>query len=77
MRGWGRSADHKRLAAEDERLINAVSTDCAFLDEQDQTAKPILVLRERRGRWTEALLAPCKGGADPWVVRGFVRCIAV
>ena len=55
MRGRGRNADHKRLAAARDHVIDTVSVD------HDQTAKPVLVLREHRCSWTEALLVQNKG----------------
>jgi hypothetical protein len=58
VRGGGKNTDHKRLAADREHLIDAISIDYAFFGEQ---------FREHRGRWTEALAVPCKGGADAWV----------
>ncbi len=58
VRGRGRNTDHKRLAGESERSIDTVSSDYAFFGEQDLTAKPVLVFREPRVRWTEALPVP-------------------
>ena len=61
--------DHKLLAAEGEHLVDTISVDYAFFGEQDLTAKPVLILREHRYRWTEALPVPAKGGGDAWVVQ--------
>ena len=69
VRGRGRNADHKLLAAEGEHLVDTISVDYAFFGEQDLTAKPVLILREHRYRWTEALPVPAKGGGDAWVVK--------
>ena len=49
------NADHNRLAAEQDQVIDDVPVDYAFLGEHDQTAKLVLTLREHRCRWTEAL----------------------
>ncbi len=46
VRDRGRNADHKRLAAEREHLIDTVSIAYDFFGEQDQTAKPVLIFRE-------------------------------
>ena len=50
-------------------MVDTISIDYAFFGEQDQTAKPVLVFREHRCRWTEALPVPTKGGGDAWVVK--------
>ena len=70
MRSWQRpNADHKLLAAEGEHLVDMISVDYAFFGEQDLAAKPVLIFREHRYCWTEALPDPAKGGGDAWVVK--------
>ena len=48
MRGRGRNADHKRLAAEHDHAIDAVSVDDAFFGAHGQTAKLVLMAREHK-----------------------------
>ena len=55
MRGGGRNADHKRLTAEQDHVIDNVSVDNAPSGEHDQTAKLVLMLREHRCRCTDEL----------------------
>eukprot|EP00959_Pyramimonas_sp_CCMP1952_P435180 9112480-Pyramimonas_sp.AAC.1 len=50
--GRGRNADHKRLEAEREHLVNTISIDYTFFGGDDERAEPTLVLREHKGRWT-------------------------
>ena len=52
LRGRGRNAGHKRLAAEQDHVSDTVSVDSEFFDEQDQTAKLVLIEREHVCRWT-------------------------
>ena len=44
VRGRGRNADHKRLAAEQDHMIDTVSVDNACFGEHDHTAKLVLIL---------------------------------
>ena len=67
MRGRGRNADHKRLAAEHDDVIDTVAVDYAFFGGDEQTAKLVLILREHQCRWIEALLFQNTGGQDVWV----------
>ena len=69
MRGRGRNADHKRLAAEQDHVIDALSVDDAFFGAHGWTAKLVLVAREHKCRSTEALLVQSKGGQQVWVVK--------
>ena len=55
-RGRGRNADHQRVAAEQDHAVDTASVDHAFFGEHEQTAKPVLILRAHRCRWTEALV---------------------
>ena len=43
VRGRGRNADHKRLTAEQDHEIDAVSVDYAFFGAHGQTAKFVLI----------------------------------
>ena len=49
--------------------IDAVSVDDAFFGAHGQTAKLVLITREHKCRWTEALLVQSKGGQQVWVVK--------
>ena len=51
----GRIADHKRLAVEQDHVIDTGSIDYAFSGEQDPTVKLVLILQDHKCRWTEAL----------------------
>ena len=55
MRGRGRNADHKRLAAEHDHAIDAVSVDYAFFGAHGQIVKFVLIARAHKCKWTEAL----------------------
>ena len=75
VQGRGRNMDHKRLDAEREHLIDTISVDYAFFGEHDAQAKPVLVLREHRARWTAAVPVLNKGGGDRWAVKAVAEAI--
>ena len=50
VQGRGRNADHRRLEAERQHLIDTVSVDYAFFGDHDERAKPVLVFREHQNR---------------------------
>lgn len=60
---------------ENSHLLDIVSIDYAFFGERDQTAKPVLVMREHKCRWTESLPMLRKGGQDQWVVKSVADMI--
>ena len=45
------------------------------MGENDEKAKPILVMREHRTRWTETVAVQTKGGSDSYCVRAVVGMI--
>ena len=75
VRGRGLNADHRRLAAESEHLIDTISIDYAFFGEKDQTAKPVLIVREHRCKWTEAIPVLNKGSQDTWAVKSLAESV--
>ena len=75
VRGRGRNADHRRLAAESEHLMDTISIGYAFFGEKDQTAKPVLIVREHRCRWTEAIPVLNKGSQDTWAVKSLAESV--
>ena len=69
VRGRGRNAGHKQLAAKQDHVIDTVSVDYAFFGEHDLIANFVLILRGHKCRWTETLRVQSKGGQDVSVVK--------
>ncbi len=56
-------------------MIDTISMDYAFFGEADSQAKPVLILRKRQARWTEAVPVTSKGGAERWIARAVAEAI--
>ena len=73
MQGRERNADLRRLDAERRRVVDTISIDYAFFGDEDERAKPVLVVREHKNRWTEAIPVVSKGGADRWAAKALTE----
>ena len=55
--------------------MDTISIDYALFGDEDERAKPVLIVREHKNRWTEAIPVVNKGGADRWAVKALTEAV--
>ena len=79
VRGRGRNAAHKALAAEQGHAIDTHAMDYCFLGQVQDTTVPVLVIRHLRTRYCAATVVPEKGAND-WVekwLQDFIKLVGI